>query len=180
MEVDVSKVVLSSHAQMRSKERFKMNPKEALPYFRSQLERAKYVGVIEDSETNKPSHLFAKDRIAIFLSLDCKTILTIYKCESVTYDPLKNKVLELHRKRYNRYCITEKARTKRLEQLKLESDIEVAECKLRIHKTKSEVVMKVCEARIAAIKQSLTEYQQEIEQLKSEKRRIMKSMISVM
>jgi hypothetical protein len=180
MEIDVSQVTMSQHAIKRAKERFNIEPKRASSYFRSVLEKAKYVGVIEDSENHKSGRLFAFNRIAIHLSMDCKTIMTVYKADTVTYDPLKDKVLELHKKKFNHCVITERAKQKRLEQLKLESEVEIAQCQLRGYKTKSIAVKNACEARILAIKQSLVEYQHEIDEIQVEKRRVARSMISVM
>jgi hypothetical protein len=180
MELDVTQIKFSNHAIMRAKERFNMHQKDAIPYFRSILKQSKYIGVIEDSDNNRSGQLFAYKRMAIHLSMDCKTVLTVYKADTVTYEPLKDKVLELHKKRFNHCTITERAKQKRLEQLKLESEVEIAECKLRQYKTKSTAVRNACEARILAIKQSLLEYQHDIEELQSEKRRIARSMISVM
>jgi hypothetical protein len=180
LEVDVLNIKFTNHALQRAKERFNKSPKEAIPYFRSVLKEAKYIGIIEDSESNKSGQLFANKRIAIHLSMDCNAVLTVYKADTVTYEPLKDKVLELHKKKFNHCTITERAKQKRLDMLKLETEVEIAECKLRLHKTKSNAVKLACEARIKAIKQSLLEYQHEIEELQSEKRRIARSMISVM
>lgn len=181
MKVDVSNVKLSQHGFLRAKERFNKNTlKDATNYFRGQLETAKYVGVIEDAETHTSCHLYANNKIAIILSLDYKTIVTVYKADTITYDPLKEKVLELHRKRFNRFTITEKAKTRKLERLRLECKVEVANCQLRSHKTKSVAVKNACVARINAIHQTLNEYEKEIEDLQNEKRRIARSMISVM
>lgn len=180
MEVDVTQVKFSNHAIMRAKERFNKNQKEAIPYFRSVLKQAKYIGVIEDSDNNRSGQLFAYKRMAIHLSMDCKTVLTVYKADTVTYEPLKDKVMELHKKKFNHCVIKERAKQKRLEQLKLESEVEIAECKLRQHKTRSIAVKNACAARINAIKQSLVEYQHEIDEIQIEKRRVARSMISVM
>jgi hypothetical protein len=180
MEIEVSQVTMSQHAIKRAKERFKIEPKGATAYFRSVLEKAKYVGIIEDSENHRSGRLFAYNRIAIHLSMDCKTMMTVYKADTVTYDPLKDKILELHKKKFNHCVITERAKQKRLEQLKLESEVEIAQCKLRQHKTRSEAVRLACEARVQAIKQSLVEYQHEIDEIQVEKRRVARSMISVM
>jgi hypothetical protein len=180
VELDIKSVKMSDHAIKRANQRFNIDSKRALSYFRSVLEKANYVGIIEDSENNKPGQLFAYNRIAIHLSMDCKTILTVYKADTVTYDPLKNKVLELHKKKFNHCTIKERALQKRLDQLKLESQVEIAQCKLRKYKTKSQAVKLACDARIKAIEISIQEYILDIQNLQTEKRRIARSMISVM
>jgi hypothetical protein len=177
---DALSVNFSKHALQRAKERFKMNPKEAMPYFQSVLKEAKYIGVIEDSENHRSGQLFAYKRIAIHLSMDYKTVLTVYKADTLTYDPLKDKILELHKKKFNHYSIKERALQKRLDQLKLESQVEIAQCKLRKYKSRSEAVKMACDARIKAIEQTIQEYIHDIENLQTEKRRVARSMISVM
>jgi hypothetical protein len=179
MEVDVKNLKFTDHALQRAKERFNKNGKDAQSYFRSVLEKAKYVGVIED-EHSHPCQLFAFNKIAIILSIDFKRVVTVYKADTVTYDPLKDKVLELHKKKFNHYSIKERALQKRLDQLKLESQVEIAQCKLRKYKTKSDAVKIACDARIKAIEQTIQEYILDIQNLQTEKRRVARSMISVM
>jgi hypothetical protein len=179
VEIDTSKLIMTQHSLDRAKERFNMDNSTASKYFISRLSEASYIGIIDDEESEKQSHLFAVGRTAIHISLDLIHVLTVYKSEKVTYDPLKEKVLELHRKKFNRYSITEKAKQKRLHQIKLECDVEVSNLKLRIHKTKSPSVKMACEARILGIRQTINEYEREIVSIQTEKRRIARSMISV-
>jgi hypothetical protein len=180
INVLINEINFTSHSIQRAKERFNMDETHAVTYIRSRLSQASYIGVVADEDSGKPSHLFANGRTAFHLSLDLKNIITVYKCEKVTYEPIKNKVLDLHKKKFNRYAISEKAKQRKLDQLRLEADVQIAECNLRKHKTRSESVRLACEARVNAINQTLTEYQKEIEMIHAEKRRIARSMISVL
>jgi hypothetical protein len=179
MEIDVENIKFTDHALQRAKERFNKNSKDAQTYFKGILKISKYVGIIEDGNS-KPNQLFAYNKIAIILSMDCKMVRTVFKADTITYDPLKNKVLELHKKKFNHYLIKERALQKRLNQLELESQVEIAECNLRKYKTKSQAVKNACEARIKAVEQTIQEYTLDIQNLQTEKRRIARSMISVM
>jgi hypothetical protein len=71
LEIDIGKVYMSEHAKKRAYQIFNINPNQALPYFRSVLKKANYIGI------SKGGHLFTFNRIAIVLSPNYRSIVTV-------------------------------------------------------------------------------------------------------
>lgn len=127
----VKNVKLSTHGYERFAERIdgSMTLNEATRFVRKELKDAKRVGLIT-SYHGRLSVLYAKDQIGYYLSPDLKTLVTVSKCKEVTYEPIKqlmlNKVLtkeeliQLHMGALEKVEEIEQRQVKQL--LKVESD----------------------------------------------------------
>lgn len=180
--MNVKKVVLTDHAYQRAIERFGLKVKDrqsVLGYCRSLLGKAKRIGVVTSEDGNE-AVLYAGDRHAFFLTLDEQKIVTVSRHEHVTFKPIKEKLALLHEKEIRKLERKEHALQKKIELAKLEAQVEIAELKLRIHKTRSEAVKNACQAKIKAIEQTLEEMNKELNEIKSLKRQVAKSMVSIL
>lgn len=178
-ELNTKQINMSDHAYKRAAERLNLKDKNvALGHIRSALRRGKRIGHVT-SEDGKLSVLYAHGRTGIYLTPDLKTVVTVTKHEVVTYEPLKHKLVSLHEKELRKLTRTEQARLRYLTDLKHDCDVEIAELKRRIHKTRSRNVKLQCEIRIKAIKQSIEEYENEIVELRSQRRQVARSMVAL-
>jgi hypothetical protein len=174
-------VQMTDHAYQRAVERFNMaedNKKHILNYFKSILKDARLIGEVICEKGNK-SILYANRRIAIYLSPDLKKIYTVNKFESVTYEPIKNIVSEILAKEIRKLTRVENARVKKLELIKVESEVDIAELRCRAFKTKSPSVKVACKARIKAIEEYIDELENEIQLMQITKRSMARSMVAV-
>lgn len=178
--MDVNKLRLTNHAYQRIKERFNLNcDKEgALNYCKGRLKNAERIGIIVSKE-GEETVLYAIGREAYYLSLDETTIKTVTKNVKITYEPIKEKIKEMHMKELRKLERKEKSKHKYLELLMLEANIELSQLKYRLHKTRSQAVKMACQARINALEITLQELQDEINNIKKEKTRIARSMVAV-
>ncbi|TCJ00011.1 hypothetical protein [Cytobacillus praedii] len=171
-------ITLTSHCLLRAKERFKMDEPSAIGYFRSKLSTAKKIGLVI-SEDGSPCILYANGRVGMYVSLDHTEMKTVIKHESVTYEPIKSKVAELHAKEFRKIARKETTYKRRLENSILEVNLEIANLELRKHRTRSISVKNACEARIAALRLHIKEKEDEIEEIIATRRQIARSMVSV-
>lgn len=178
--LDVDRMKVSRHAIRRARERYnRTNDKDAEGYIRGILRRAEFVGEVPDDDGN-PGYLFAYGRHAIIVSLDHKVVVSFQRFESVTYDPLKEKVRDLHAKEYRKLDRKEKALKRRLELIRAEADVEIAERRLIALKTRSTARRLACRARINAINDYIHDFESEIKAVADEKRRVARSQVAVM
>ncbi|WEG18679.1 hypothetical protein PQ478_09380 [Alkalihalophilus pseudofirmus] len=181
--LNVKSIGLSRHAIERARQRVdswkNANDSIIIGNIRALLKRAEFIGESVCEEKGNISLLYAVDRIGIYLSTDKKEVITVIKKETVTYKPLRDKMLELHKKEFRKLHRKECARRKRLEGLLLDCEVEIAELKRRKFKTRSQAVRNACDCRISAIQLSIQEYEDEIKAIQDEKRRVGKSLISV-
>ncbi|MNF95308.1 hypothetical protein D3C84_780540 [compost metagenome] len=171
-------IELSPHAYQRASERFKKDESAAPGYFRSILKQAKRIGLQKDSHGND-SILYAHGRIAIYVEPDLSEIKTVLKQESVTYSPIKTKVAELHEREIRKLERTEKSKLRNLQSEELQVNVEIANAKLRIHKTRSEAVRMACAAHIKGLEEYIGQLKEEIETVQSQKRQVCRSMVAV-
>ncbi|PAD70532.1 hypothetical protein CHH83_01655 [Bacillus sp. 7586-K] len=174
----LSKIQLSSHAIKRCKERFSLDSPHALGHIRAKLKNAKRIGVFTD-ENGIESILYANGRMGIYVSTDYKEVRTVIKRESVTYEPIKNVVAEIHAKELRKLSRKEKACKNRLEEERIEVNLEIAKLERRLFRTRSEAVKMACKARINALNIHIKEKEDEIEQIKATMRQISRSMVAV-
>lgn len=178
--LNVDHMKISNHAIRHAQRRFnRSSRKDAEGYIRSILRRSEFVGETVDDD-GRSAYMFAYGRHAIVVSLDHKTVLTIQRFESVTYDPLKEKIRELHAKEYRKLDRKERALKNRFELIKAEADVELAELRLNALKTRSTARRLACRARINAINDYIRELESEIKTVADEKRRVARSQVSVM
>jgi hypothetical protein len=179
IKVDVDSIKISDHSFKRSKERLGFqSDKQIAGELKGMLKKSKLIGR-QVSEEGNEAILFAHGRTGLFLSPCLKTVVTVTRHETVTYEPLKNKLVELHAKEYRKLERKENARLKQLVTAKLEAEMEISQCKYRSHRTKSIAIKNVCQARINAVTLHIQELENEITNIQSEKRQVGRSMISV-
>lgn len=174
----IDNVKMTDHSFKRAQERYNMDSKNSLSYFRSQLKHAKRIG-LQRAEDGSESVLYANGRNAIYVTPDLKFIKTVDRHQSVTYEPIKAKVAELHAKEIRKIERAEKARLKKLENEELKANVEIANARLRMHKSRSQSVKVACAAYIKGIEQYIGQLKNEIEELQASKRQICRSMVSV-
>jgi len=174
----IDEIVMSDHGYLRSSERFNMDRSNALPFFRGQLKLSKKIGITK-GEDGSESILFANGRIAIYVTLDLKVIKSVAKYQLVTYEPIKTKVAELHAKEIRKLERAERATVRKLEVEELRVNVEIANAKLRMHKTRSESVKMACNAHIKGLEQYIEQLKNEVEEVRVNKRQVCKSMVAV-
>lgn len=174
----IDKIVLTPHSTKRAKERFGLEKNADIKHFRSLLRKAREIG-ISVAEDGGEAILFAIGRCAIYVSLDYKEIKTVRRQETVTYEPIKNLVAEIHAKELRKLTRKENACKRKLHETKLEVKLEIAQLELRMHRTKSIAVKNACQARINALNIHMKEKEDEIQKIYDLKRRISKSMVAV-
>lgn len=178
--LNVDRMRVSRHAIQHARRRFnRANSKDAEGYVRGILRKSEFVGETVDAD-GKPAYMFAHGRHAFVVSLDHKTVISIQRFESVTYDPLKEKIREMHAKEYRKLDRKERTLKKRFELIKAEADVELAELRLNALKTRSTARKLACQARINAINDYIHEFENEIKAVADEKRRVARSQVAVM
>lgn len=179
-ELNTKKIKMSPHAYARAAERFnKRNKEEALGHFRGILRQAQKIGETTCEKGNR-TILYAYQRHAVYLSLDLTTIITVNRFENTTYEPIKDKMVSIHRKEFNKLERQERSTEKKLKLLQLESAIEIAQLNYRSIKTRSQNVKKECSYRIEELEAQLKNMEEELHKIKSSKRQVARSMVSVL
>lgn len=177
-ELETKKIQLSDHAYKRVRERLGYKDKDvALGQIRGMLRQAKRIGTVYGEDGNEGIY-YAFNKVGIVLSPDLKCVITIKKTEEVT-EPLKSKVLALHRKEFNKLDRIEKSKAKKLIIEKLRIDSEIAQLRYRKVKTRSKNVKKCCEEKINQLLNEIIQLEDEIKNIQSLKRKIANSMASV-
>jgi gamma-glutamylcyclotransferase (GGCT)/AIG2-like uncharacterized protein YtfP len=173
-------IKMSTHANSRANQRFNLSKTEALECFRDTLKKARYLGVVSDKYGSE-GKLYTINKIAIITTLDLAEIKTVYRREDVTikYEPIRKKMCEFHDKELRKLNRRESSMVKKLELLKLETQVEIAQLNLRLHKTRSQAVKNVCKARANAINERIHEIESEINQIRKDRNTITKSIIAV-
>ena len=180
--LNVNNLKVSDHCIKRARERLNwknLNDTHILGNLRAMLRKSIYIGKIVTEEERKISYMFANDRRAIYLSENLEFIVTVIVHDVVTYAPLKDELLKSHQKEMRKITRKEKAKLKKLDDLKHDCAIEVAILKRRLKRTRSENVKQVCKTRIKAINKTIEDYENEIKQIQNEKRHIARSMVSI-
>ena len=181
-KINWKQIEVKPHAIKRVRERFNgwENHKDdqIKGNLRILLRNSKYVSEIID-EQNKLSYLFVNDKKAIYLSEDFKEINTVMVHTNVSYSPLKEILIDLHKKEIRKITRRENAKVRKLNDLKDDLAIELAILKKRVKRTRSEIVKQSCNCRIKAIYQTVEQYETEIKALQDEKRQISRSMAAI-
>lgn len=174
--VKLRDIKISDHANLRSMQRWNIQDKSIVnSKLKNLLLEAKQIGETFD-EKGKPAILFAKDKNGIYLKPDLSEIITMIPYEK-TYTSVKTKIVEFLEKEVRKLDRLEKIKIKHITELKFVTDIEIAELRYQIHKSKSKVFINVATSRINAIKQSIDEYESEIEYIRKEKTKISKTIV---
>jgi hypothetical protein len=173
MELDVSKIDLSLHCIERAYERMNVTDwkkDKVCKYVKKQLEKSTYIGRISPTDGGTDSEMFTKGSYSFLLDTELTTIKTIIKTDRLPYNPSQEKAKCLYEKEFRKLDRKEKARLKQLELHRYEVDLELAELKLHIFKTRSQAVKLSCQARMKALDDRLKEFENEIVQIKNDKR----------
>lgn len=179
-ELHTNKITMTEHAYEKAYERLGLkNKNEALGTIRGMLRRGTKIGRVT-SEEGEEAVLYACEKVGIFLDLKLSKVVTVYKREGITYEPLKHKVIELHRKEFNKLDRLERTKQKFLRLEKLRINVELSQLEYRIAKTRSLNVKEECVERVRELKEYISSIEKELEKIKTEKRKVARSMISVL
>ena len=182
LKVKIEDIKLSHHAYENAIERFSLEEterNEVEKYIRNNLLESEYIGSTTCTDGNE-GHMFVNGKQCYQLTLDLKTIYTVYTIDNkIPYSPIRSKLKEVMRKEFNKLDRREHAKLKRLELMEYEVASEISDLKLRHYKTKSQSVKLSCQARINALEISLSELREEIQQLKMDKRQVAKTLAPV-
>jgi hypothetical protein len=181
-EMPINRITVSDHAHQRCVERFGLQHtgRDAVSrYIHKHLADSKHVGKITSTDGND-GEMFVKSQFRFHLSPDLSTVITVVKVENkITPSPVNNKLNELAHREFRKLDRKEKARIRQLKRCELEGEVEIAECKLRAFKTRSEAVKLSCNARIVALENRLEELKQEIQCIKEDKRKVAYALASI-
>jgi hypothetical protein len=182
MKLNLDNLQISTHAQQRAIERCKLDNtklKEVNRYIRRNLSLAEYVGKVSSSDGTE-SELFVNGSVCFHLSLDQSVVKTVIKIDNkVPFSPITDKVKCLVHKEFRKLDRAEKARIKKLELFKRESDAEISYLKLREYKSRSQAVKFSCQGRIAALELRKQELENQLIQIKTDKRQVVKTLLTV-
>jgi hypothetical protein len=174
-EIPINKITVSSHGYQRIIERCNLKrtrKEEVESYIRKQLLKSQYLGLVTSSDGNE-GEMFVNGKYSIHLSPEnVGKVITILEHNKMPHSPVQDKVVSVVGREFRKLDRREKARIKQLELYELEADCEISELRLRMYKTKSESIKLSCEARIKALRTRLEELKNEIESIKSDKRKI--------
>ncbi|MEI2465180.1 hypothetical protein [Niallia taxi] len=180
-KININSIKLSDHAIKRSIERLKLKhtkDAEVTAYIRKQLLQSEYIGKITATDGTE-SEMFLVGTISIQLEPNLTVVKTILKYDKLPYNPLSDKIKGIIHKEFRKLDRSERAKIKQLELHRYECEAEIAELKLRIYKTKSESVKFASQGRIAALNMRLLECENEIEQIKTDKRQVAYALATV-
>lgn len=156
---------LSSHALKRIRERSanaNITNKKAFEYCMKIIRDGEYLGKTMCSEDKlSDTYIYKKERLCV----RDKEIITYISTARSPYEPIKEKILKTYKAELNRLRKASQTRERYLDNLKMESEVEIAEMKLRIHRARTEATKLSCQARIKAIEISLNEYEAELKEI---------------
>lgn len=172
-QIKITSVNPSDHSLMRATERLtlaKTSKDEVTKFLHKQLASSTYIGRVV-SEEGSESELFVKGKIRFHLNTGLDTIITVINIGNKSRrNPFNYKVASLLLKEFRKLDRKECATLRKLENYTYDANVQIAECKRRIHHTKSEAVKLSCKGRIVALEQELETLQSEIETIRVTKR----------
>lgn len=177
MNLKVSNVEISQHAFVRVQERypnFSKNKRNATEYIRSLLKTAEYIGVVPDNE-GVDSHMFSyANKTAIFLNIEGNLVTTMFEIErdNRRFISFRDKVADFYKKEFRKIHRSEMAKRKKVEELTIRYQAEIAVLKYKKFKTRSDNVRIECDNLIANLENELADAYKEIKDTQSEKRHI--------
>lgn len=180
-DLKLKDIALTSHSTDRARERLNITTKDyntILGRVRNELKLAKYIGVILDDE-GKESHLYSYNNIGYYLTMDKKKVATIMIHNKISYAPLKKNMIELHKKEIRKLTRAEVARLKRFDEFKLKMQMEVSALEYKIHRSRSKRAKNTYMNMIDQWNQQHKELEDEIVNIKKEKRRVSRSLVAL-
>lgn len=178
-ELSVNKITLSEHALKRVNERLGIkDTKTAVKTIRNTLKQAKRIGVVQDKK-GEESVLYAYDGLAIYLTLDLTKVKTVIQRTELNYQPIREKVVELHKKELRKVERIEQMKKKRLRLEKLRINIELARLEYRKETTRSKNVKAQCDKEIKEYKSYIKSLESELDKISTQKKMIAHSLVSV-
>jgi hypothetical protein len=189
MKLDVKNLAITDHAVERATERFGRRSKaDALNYCKSILgsDSCKYIGVVT-GEDGKEAHLYSNGKINIYLSMNLEAVVTLMEVKDRAYHPsfssdhpLKRKLLSIYEKEIRKYDRTEATLKKKIYNYKFEYDVQVAQLRHRIHKTRSKTVKEDCQKRIAELDTQMKNIENTLGRIVEDKRVVAKAMTALL
>lgn len=180
-DLDQKNIKITHHALLRTKERIRWKCKKEFEWIsniRSSLAHAKYVGVVPDDE-GRDSHLYACGKVGYYVSMDKKSLVTVIPEDKTIESPVQTKILELYRKELRKLTRKESARLKKLYELEIRNKMEVATLEYKIFRSRSENAKKVYREQIEQLNIEFTEMQNEIDDIRKEKKKLSKSLVAI-
>jgi hypothetical protein len=169
------KISVSQHAIDEAIRDFRVNPKVAEEWLRSNLRKASFISDII-SESGNPCRLFGFQRIAFVLDASSDRVITVYPRHHAV-NGLQTKVQALILRELRNAERRERSIERKVNVTKAQLTVERAECKLRMTITPSKAVVRVNTARIAEINAAMAELDRELFEAKKERSSIAKSAV---
>jgi hypothetical protein len=201
VKIDFKTLDIDEHAVRRAVERFKRKDKyDALNYFKSLLGHSKYMGETTCEKGNQAHMFVAPNKVAIYLTLDMKTIKTAMKINDKPYivysnktneqasntsrtkeeNPLQDKLIKLYTTEFKKYDRLEKKIERQFTRLKLESDIKLSELRLLLFKARSEQNKMKYQAQITDIEKNLKLNEEQLRKVQGDKRKISRALATLL
>jgi hypothetical protein len=181
-QVKIKELQITEHAALRAMERFEhvKNSKEALNYCKQIMNNAKYIGLTTAKEGDGDNHYFTKDKIAIFISTDLKTIKSIVPVDTHGhYPPLKTKIENLYKKELRKTERNEQATKRKLEHEKYRVEAEIGVLKYRAYRTRSKTVKELCKSEIVKLQKQIDILENDLKSHQMNKRELARAMATV-
>lgn len=167
--MDLANLKVSSHARKRYGERINKHGTKAIDYFKEILPLSNPVGkIIGDDNRLADCYLYENKKI-IVRNNEVVTIVIPKHNSSENRKKIQHKLCKVYRSELNRLIRDENKQRKYLIDLKMLSEIEIAELNYKIYKSRSPSVKLACQSRIVAIKQTIQQYEIDLKELYKEK-----------
>jgi hypothetical protein len=167
-------VEVTKHAIERVNERFGISKQQATNWVRQRMNSAEFVAITDNEGT--AARMFAYAGAIFVLDIEVDRVISVYKPykQPLLYDKVKSLVLR-ELKRVERI----ESKTERRNTLsKAELEVELAECKLMLLRSRSHSRRNVLQARINAIQIRINELDTEIIEVRTNKKHIARGVAS--
>ena len=166
---------IKGHAVKRVRERSSLKEatiEEAFQHCLNIINNGEYLGWNSDNNgILSESYILGNEEVFVRQN----TIITFIKGEQKSsYEPIAMKIYKVYRTELNKLKKLCLSKEKYLENLKYEADVEIAELTLLLHRARSQSKKLAYQARINAIKISLTEYEDELMKIYRDKSKVTK------
>lgn len=168
-------ITVSRHAIDEAIRDFRVNPKVAEEWLRSNLKKAEFIANIV-SEEGKPCRLFAFNRAAFILADTVDYVITVYPRHSAPTD-LYSRVKSVVLRELAKFERKERVTARRVSVEKAKLTVERAKCAYRMAVTPSKSVIAFNTKRIDEIDAKLTQLDAELMRARKEKSAVAKSIV---
>ncbi|MEK4907507.1 hypothetical protein [Niallia sp. FSL M8-0099] len=167
--LEVTKLKVSGHARKRYGERINEHGVKAIDYFKRVLPLSEYIGkIIGDDNKIADCYLYENKKIIVRGNEVISVVIPNHEAGSHRKN-IQRKLAKVFKTELKKLIKNESKHERYILELKMESEIEIAELKYKMYKAKSLSTKLACQSRITAIQQTIYQYEQELKDLYKEK-----------